>query len=362
MRLRVVRLWVAPIAAAGLLGACGGNQAGSGSSSSDERLRQQTQALRSELAAQARLDNVAYPLLRSALPFCGNSVGYRTTFRVLNVGAYTKNWIDAARQIGMSDTLSVATVARGSSADRAGLRVGDRIVAMGDRPAPVGKTAIREFSDWLEAVPRNETSLIKLTVLADSSAPERSIAIPQEQLCSYGIASVGDPVRNATVDGQNVYVTSAMQAYARSDEDLAVVLAHEIAHSGLNHAGNRKRNSTIGAILGAAVDVAAGMNGVNTQGIGSGIGGNAGARAYSQEFERDADYVGMYILARADFRYDAAIPFWHRVADEKVTGNVPFLFKDMHPANAERFTKLDQAALEIDRKKAAGLILLPNRR
>ena len=262
----------------------------------------------------------------------------------------------------MGDTLRVVTVTHGGAAERAGLRAGHRIVALNGRPAPVGKTAMRLLAEYLESVPRNENSFASLTVLDDSTGGTKAIAIPQEQMCSYSVVSVGDVVRNAWIDGQTIYVTSALQAYARTDEELSIVLAHEIAHGGLNHAGARKKNSIIGNILGAAVDVAAASQGVNTGGLGQGIGGEAGSRAYSQEFERDADYYGMYILARADVKYDYTYNFWRRVADEKVTGNVPFVFRDTHPTNADRFTQIDKGATEIDRKKAAGQILLPNRK
>src|SRR5438105_4931094 len=90
------------LVAACLVGACAGNKSGPGAIAPEDRLRQQGQTLRSEIAAQTRLDNLAYPLLRAATQFCGNSVGYPTSFRALNVAAYAKGWVDAARSIGIS--------------------------------------------------------------------------------------------------------------------------------------------------------------------------------------------------------------------------------------------------------------------
>src|SRR4051812_33222829 len=117
-------------------------------------------------------------------------------------------------------------------------------------------------------------------------------------MCGYGIVSVSDDAVDASADGENVYVTSSLLRFVRSsDEELAVILSHEFAHNAMNHSGARKRNSMIGAVLGAAVDIAAASNGVHTQGVGQAAGGGAGNRAYSAEFEREADYVGLYMLA-----------------------------------------------------------------
>jgi hypothetical protein len=76
-----------------------------------------------------------------------------------------------------------------------------------------------------------------------------------------------------------------------------------------------------------------------------------GAQVYSQDFEREADYVGLYIMAWAGLPVDKASGFWRRMAVEHPTGIV---FSTTHPTTAERFVRLEQWAKEVNGKLASG--------
>src|SRR5262249_4813644 len=156
-------------------------------------------------------------------------------------------------------------------------------------------------------------------------------------------------------DGQNVFVTSAMLRFTVNDDELAVVLGHEIAHNAMGHADAQRRNAGIGALFGAALDVFAATQGVNTQGQFTGLGADKGSRVFSQDFEREADYVGMYLLARAKHPYKMAPDFWRRMGAE-LPGSIKFA--STHPTTAERYIRLDQAAAEIAGKVEASAPLL----
>jgi predicted Zn-dependent protease len=78
-----------------------------------------------------------------------------------------------------------------------------------------------------------------------------------------------------------------------NDAELVGVLGHEIAHNAMGHIEARKKNALLGGLLGAILDVAAATQGVNTQGQNTANFMAAAARAFSQDFEREADYVGM---------------------------------------------------------------------
>lgn len=84
-----------------------------------------------------------------------------------------------------------------------------------------------------------------------------------------------------------------------SDEELATVVSHEIAHNAMKHIDAKMQNATAGAFFGAILDIFAATQGVNTGGEFTSQFAQLGAMTFSQEFEREADYVGMYILALA---------------------------------------------------------------
>jgi predicted Zn-dependent protease len=87
------------------------------------------------------------------------------------------------------------------------------------------------------------------------------------------------------------------------------------------------------------------------------MGGNLTAGAYSQEFEAEADYVGLYVIARAGYRIDDAANFWRRMA---ISSPGSVTMTGDHPATPERFVALQAAVKEIEAKTAQGQPLVPN--
>jgi len=162
---------------------------------------------------------------------------------------------------------------------------------------------------------------------------------------------------NAHADGQNVVIYPAMVDFARNDNHLAFVIAHEFAHNIMDHVNAQKSNVTIGAILGSVVDVAAGSQGTNTGGVFGKIGGQQGMMRYSTGFESEADYVGLYILARAGFAIEQAPDFWRMMSQAEPDA---VYVSSSHPNNPARTIAMGKTVAEIRAKQRAGKRLMPN--
>ncbi len=162
---------------------------------------------------------------------------------------------------------------------------------------------------------------------------------------------------NAYTDGQKIVVTPAMMNFASSDDQLATVLSHEYAHAIENHPAKTGQNATVGGLFGLAVDSLARSQGFDTQGIASKFGAQTAVMRYSQGFEKEADYIGMYILQRSGYNVNQAAQLWRRMAalnpDGIYTGS-------SHPTTAERYILLDKTAAEIRNKQQSGQKLLPD--
>lgn len=335
-----------------------------------EQLKQQQLVLRTDFEYQQRLDDVAYPLLKAAVAMCSKAVGTMSGIRFANVHSFKKEYRAAARGLGFTDTLSIVGVTKGSAADRAGVKAGDRIVGIGDASAPLGPTAALDFVKRLSPRTSAKKSIaqplsepVRLTMRRGTegagdmgTSSEIALEIPADTVCLYNAVAIKDDVLNAYADGKNVVITSSMLRFTGTDDELAVVVAHEIAHNAMGHIDAKKKNATFGAILGAIVDIAAASQGVNTGGDFTNLGAEFGAMSFSQDFEREADYVGMYLLARADRPIAKAPDFWRRMAQES-PGSIKFA--SSHPTTAERFVRLEGAVAEIERKRSAGEPLMP---
>jgi predicted Zn-dependent protease len=172
----------------------------------------------------------------------------------------------------------------------------------------------------------------------------------------FELTKEGQPI-NAYADGKKIYVTPSMMRFANTDADLAVVLGHEYAHNVMEHITSKKSNIALGSLLGKAVDLLASSQGIGTGGAFSNIGTNIGAFYYSQSFEKEADYVGLYVTALSGYAIEPAPHFWRRMSLKDTSAIVEE--SSTHPTTPERFVMLKKVIIEINKKRKLKLPLLP---
>jgi predicted Zn-dependent protease len=274
-----------------------------------------------------------------------------------NVWTYENAWVQAARGIGLTDTAVVLSVVPSSAADRAGLQVGDRVLRIGDTPITPGRKAIASvaaaYLDLDRSGPHTTVAFVRRDQFAE-------VTVGSDSVCAYDVLAVRDESLNAWADGSRVFVTSALLRFATDDEELGTIVAHEIAHNALGHIDAKVSNSLLGALFGAVADIAlAAGGGINTQGAFTKAGAEAGSMVFSQEFELEADYVGLYILALSDQGIDSRADIWRRFAAESPK-SIRFAYS--HPTTAERFVHMEQWISEINTKRIAGVPLQPELR
>ena len=123
------------------------------------------------------------------------------------------------------------------------------------------------------------------------------------------------------------------------------------------HIDASRSNGLIGGILGAVADVfVTYTTGLSTGGRYADLGASIGSAKYSQQFEAEADYIGLYLLERAGLNAGAAPEFWRGMA---IANPTSISIATSHPTTAERFVRLDRALTEVAGKKARGLAMLP---
>lgn len=203
----------------------------------------------------------------------------------------------------------------------------------------------------------------RLTAVATRIEPAagtlcRDVFPSNERSCSFGIKfAPQEKGINAHADGNNVVVYPGLIDFARNDNHLAFVISHEFAHNILAHVASQKQNVMAGSLLGTLLDIGAASQGYDTGGTFGNIGGQAGLLRYSQGFEEEADYVGLYILARAGYKIEDAPEFWRAMSAADPQG---IYGSGTHPSNPTRFIAMNKTIAEINAKKAAGQPLTPN--
>src|SRR5262249_11332444 len=159
----------------------------------------------------------------------------------------------------------------------------------------------------------------------------------------------------------SIIINTGILELASNDNELAHVLSHELAHNVLGHVDRHQTNASIGALIGAVVDIGLLVGaGVNTQGVLSQTGANVGGRAYSQEFEREADYMSLYFMVKAGFDATKA-PDVQRKLGAVHPENTQVSYNASHPSSPERAANLEVAMEEVARKIVLNEPLVPTR-
>ena len=295
-------------------------------------------------ARYERLQKVGYPILKNSSELCENTINSLGV--MFNAYVTSDKYSDIEKEVyEIDDRLLLTYVIPSSSAFKSGLRSNDEIVSINDIKATIDK---EKFHKELEKLRAKSDSL---KVIYKRQGEERVATFDPDLICNYPILLVQNDSVNAFANGSQIGITTGMIRFAQKDEQLGLVIAHELGHNIMDHISKLRTNSLLGTI----VDLAAAYYGVNTQGVF----GQAGARMYSQEFEAEADYVGIYYMERAGYSIDNVADFWRYMAVEH-PGSINQSHASTHPATPERFLEINAAIEEIKEKKRLNQQLIPN--
>lgn len=222
---------------------------------------------------QARLDEIAYPILATGTSLCNEDLGRRLGLTVATVHEYPRGLQPSAvRALGVSDTLMILSLPSSGPAAGAGLKAGDQIIAIGSKAIQQGPDAAKHFARLIADTA--STANNEISIMVQRGSARQRFSVRPEEICDYGTAVYDSPELNAFADGKGIYVSSAMMRFV-DDDELRVVVSHEFAHNAMGHIKAKKKNSLFGALLGALGDIAMAARGVNTGGYYTNQGQNS---------------------------------------------------------------------------------------
>lgn len=314
--------------------------------------KQKALAMRTWFDRLRRLENLAFPLQVAAVPLCEEEYVLRNPgFSYMHLGRISEEWHDvASEEFGFGRELTIFNVVPGSPADKAGLQKGDVFVNIDGESIALDGPFYERFvdDDFAKLLKKQgEDGVLNLTVLRGGKTTD--VVIRPVMGCFYPVRYVGEDHINALADGDSVLVFKGLMNFT-DDTELSAVIAHEIAHNAMQHIEATTLNRAGGAILDIVL--------IGKAGVDPGMRELTG-KAYSQEFEAEADYVGLYIMARAGLPLETAPNIWRRMAVENPEG-INKGIQATHPSHPERYLGMDNAIKEIRAKQARGEPLMPN--
>ncbi len=309
-----------------------------------EELRQQRMVIEQTLADTAQVHRIVYPILMASADLCGARVALGTGLAVENLYDHAEATRPAAAAAGLGPGLSVIAVAPGSAGERAGLKAGDRITAVGGLTLPEGA---HSRDALFEAAALTEGRELRLSYSRGAETGE--VSLLRDTVCDIPYRVVFNEQINAYADMSGLTAYTGLLRFLKDDNAVAVVLGHEIAHVVMGHIRPGPSNATMAGLF----DNLFGRLGFT----GAGSKDGALRAPIGQAYEAEADYVGLYLIARAGFPVaDAADVYRHFAvsAPGGIEAN-----DGSHPSTVRRALALDATAKEIAAKRARGAELRP---
>ena len=207
---------------------------------------------------------------------------------------------EAIRRFGVDRGPGVLAVVGGSPAARAGLRAGDVLLSVNGRPfpSPVAIASEGDARRWRPLVEASETILedelrrgpARIQLLRSGETLDLSLqGVPG---CAARARLARSSQANAFADGRYAIMTTRLLPFFRDDQELAVAMAHELAHNILGHPARLEE---------------AGVPYNFTRHLGR----NA---ALVRATEEEADRLAVKLLWAAGYDLSVIMPFWRRFA------------------------------------------------
>ena len=208
-------------------------------------------------------------------------------------------------------------------------------------------SAVQQYSQLLAQAkakralaPDNHPQLLKLRAIARQIIPYAAQWNSRAAQWRWEVNLIGSKEINAFCmpGGKIAFYTGILDQLKLTDDEIAMVMGHEMAHALREHARSRLAKSqatSIGQSLGAQL-------------LGLGDLGNAAANLgtqlltlkFSRSDEIDADLVGLELAARAGYNPQAAVSLWRKMGE--ATGNGGIAFLSTHPSGPDRIRELEQ--------------------
>lgn len=278
--------------------------------------------------------DVGWRILSSGLEFCPDnrpSLGislhtasqYASRYRAAAVAAFGFDEVHP----------SVLAVASGSPAQVAGILPNDVLLSVGGHPTTFSAAAepatgsyadADKAMDLLDELPRGSP----VQVIVARHGHQMTITVPPQEACPSRVELAPGNSLNSSANGKVANINGAMAVWVRSDDELALVIGHEVAHNILGHPARIEREH-----LDSALSLPFGSGGRKLR-----------------DMEREADSLGTWLAARAGYNYRIAPEFWARVS--KAAGGFGAFWATTHPAPRNRAENVAATVREIDAKMA----------
>lgn len=202
---------------------------------------------------------------------------------------------------------------------------------------------VAAFAEISQQTPASRDALTNAKVTCVANAITRTLP-GVNSATSWEVRVFADDTPNAfALPGGKIGVNTGLLKVARTQGQLAAVIGHEVAHVQEGHANERVTSQfaaqTAMALVSLAADASNPLHGQLLGLLGAGV--QVGVLLpYDRAHEREADLVGLDLMASAGFDPNEAIALWENMSE--AGGAQPPEFLSTHPSHGSRIYELRQ--------------------
>lgn len=295
-----------------------------------------------ELDQHVRLHTVSRRLLRAMPGATSGKPAQSCGVVLLQINKKVARALELSRTHGVV----VAGLVPGGPAEGLDVQRGDVLLKLNG----TGVRSVKRLRRMLDEAPLGAP--VTLTLLR-GAVPYVVTVTPEPVELGLYFYLVSKPQVNAeTRSGPSVHLYHGALRFIRSDDELAVLLGHELAHVAERHLkeqfGVKMVATTLNQAASAVLNTALPGSSLLTSLLFAAV-----EAAASRDREREADYLGALYVYQAGYDLERGLAFWERVATEAEAGfALPFL--ESHPLTAERLARLQKVAHTVRRAQQTG--------
>ncbi len=257
-------------------------------------------------------------------------------------------WSVAGSVLLMAGLLGMAPAAQA----REGVEVGANSAFTKLVPAEqVERSSAQQYQQMLTQADRQKAlapgdskQLQRLRGIAQRIIPFTAAWNPRARDWRWEVNLIGSTQVNAFCmpGGKIAFYLGILKQLKLTDDEIAMVMGHEIAHALREHGRERMGKNAVthgfARLGGALVASYFGIDPRITNGVAGGV-ANLATLAFSREDESEADLVGMELAARAGFDPRAGITLWQKMG--AVSKGAPPQWLSTHPAGSRRIADIE---------------------
>lgn len=241
--------------------------------------------------------------------------------------------------------------------DQDGVKVGQ--MSMFRKLAPTGALEGQAAQQYLQTMQQaeqqhalasgNNPQLIRLRAIAAKLKPFALRWNERAPQWKWEVNLLGSKQINAYCmpGGKIAFYSGILTTLKLTDDEIAIVMGHEIAHALREHGAERAGKSMVANFGVRLAEVVAGVKGYDPHLVGSAAGGVAklGMLKFSRDDETEADVVGLDIAARAGYDPRAGVALWQKMA--LASKGAPPQWLSTHPAGKDRIAEIQRHLPEV---------------